>query len=845
MAALPKVMNNNAKFVEDFIELMKETLVSDGVSHKRVEALNKSGTSALNARFALGGDDSIYLQAGVTLIYVNNYERYELAPARLYSYDILEGTKRGLMASKMIEIAQRREESEDELRAIFHAFYEYALLFLPNDPESGLNENKEYVAAAKAIGKARENVGNDTSNQKASEIKKAYDKDAVRQLIKFFYEIVNEDGKTMMNRLLNRLIKDAKVVATSVDAARAAKAAAKAANAPPALQPAANVPPANATGWESHEHGLCMSDYAMFSGICDHVSPHETREWCSGVNAMVDYDAPEDIENSLKMSKHFANAESCKVIDAAASENAAVHMKVRKVPDLAFIEAEMALDGKHTLLDYEDSKRERPKTALRWEPIGEHGDDFASAAVLGHVIGRLKQVVGDDGSLSTPAKNLIMHTSAVLKIRQLNNMRAVQDSVRLGTAPTLLTGSTLPQAPTPFKFYPDRNDAVLVEDYLKVLVNRGLYFAFIPDDVVDLKEQFYQSLPSGKAEERLAGLRTEMMRDIAISTDRLWSFIRTLSGLIGESADTLITTTDEESARAAKQVEAQRKIIVERVAQFQSKIIETLISGLIKDSSLQLSTGVGTANTMVVVDGDTAKQIRDLASGESGRPFFEANVALRNLTESTKTQPRKLSDIISTFGAVSETIKASLERDLLPSAGVAGATLAELALPRNSYFVRLRDDTTAAIRAAFDRFVTESGLLGVRHIYLWELIEGADHMLTSRFSEFVGHILIQNRTSTGISAIYASRQQATVNAAQSRVSLSRLLNQASYYGSSVPTPNFSPDATVPDVGVLRAAYFARAARRDASKISWTAGTSFISNKRQMLDLSGWHGGIRY
>ena len=42
---------------------------------------------------------------------------------------------------------------------------------------------------------------------------------------------------------------------------------------------------------------------------------------------------------------------------------------------------------------------------------------------------------------------------------------------------------------------------------------------------------------------------------------------------------------------------------------------------------------------LVVINADTAKQIHDLASDESGRPFFEANVALRNVVDPRPRAP--------------------------------------------------------------------------------------------------------------------------------------------------------------------------------------------------------------
>jgi len=823
-------MEDHLKFVQEFVVLMSATLGDDDVSKKRKKCIDElkqplaSGRNALNVRFALGGDDSLYLQAGVALLHVDKHERFELAPARLYSSDVLEATKRGLLAAKKVANARRRSQSQDELKALFRAFYEYATIFLPDTNGTGLNNDSNYRDAETAVRVAKQAVqrlgAHHTPAQRAQAINGVYDSsvnttNAMKELIRFFFDVINPHDK--VTQMLSDIVQSA--YGTPADET-------------PVLSPGSTLRPATTA--------MSFPKDAMVSGICDHVAPHETGDGCSGVDAMVDYSAPADIELTLKLSKMFLSSASHKEIRESATSTPDAHPKVDRIGDLAFIEAIMALDGKHTLLDHNAAKGTHPKTALRWEPSGEHGDDFASAAVLGHIIGRINQVAQNDLSISTPAKELLMHSAAVLKIRQLDNMRVVQNAVRMGTAPALMIGTPLPPQPVIPSSPSTVNDGISVRDYIEVLVDRGMFYAFIPDDV-DLKRELDNALPSGGAKDRLSGLRTEMMRNIAISTDRLWGFIRTLSGLIGEGAETLISTADEASMRAAQQVEAQRKQIVDRVAQFQSSVVETLISGLLKDSTLQLSTGTGAANSMVVVDGDTAKQIRDLASGESGRPFFEANVALRNITESTKTQPRKLSDVVSMFGSIAETLKLSLERDLLPSAGVAGATLAELSMPRNSYFVRLRDDTAAAIRAAFDRFVVESSLNGMRHVYLWELIEGGDHMLTSRFAEFVGHVLIQNRTSTGISAIYTSRQQATLNAAQARVAFARLLNQAHRYTCTVPAPNFQSGGVV----ASRADYFAHAALTETPSLAWSTGGPLYDATRHMRNLGGWHGGVSY
>ena len=111
-------------------------------------------------------------------------------------------------------------------------------------------------------------------------------------------------------------------------------------------------------------------------------------------------------------------------------------------------------------------------------------------------------------------------------------------------------------------------------------------------------------------------------------------------------------------------------------------------------------------------------------------------------------------------------------------------------------------------------------------------------MLSSRFAEFVGHLLVQNRTTTGVSAIYTSRQQVAVNAAQARVSLARLLNQAAYYvGGHPAAPDFSTNEG-------RQRYFdAFARKRGADELSWSSAAGGAVPSKRLVSLAGWHGGL--
>ena len=79
-------------------------------------------------------------------------------------------------------------------------------------------------------------------------------------------------------------------------------------------------------------------------------------------------------------------------------------------------------------------------------------------------------------------------------------------------------------------------------------------------------------------------------------------------------------------------------------------------------------------------------------------------------------------------------------------------------------------------------------------------------MLTTRFAEFTGHVLVQARSTTGVSAMYVSPQAMHTNAVQARVALERLVHAGGAYTYSVSEPNWTALKDVHDaLGKARAA----------------------------------------
>ena len=288
---------------------------------------------------------------------------------------------------------------------------------------------------------------------------------------------------------------------------------------------------------------------------------------------------------------------------------------------------------------------------------------------------------------------------------------------------------------------------------------------------------------------RRQGLWAEMQRHVAVSQDRLWVFVRLMSGKIGGNASEVITLADEATLKAAKAIQEQRLEISKRVSDMQSKIVETVVASMLKNSKMTMDYK---EDQLAVIDAEAEKNLKDLSTGASGRPFFEANVALKNLKERNETPP-KLQDVLSGLANVGEQMQATLERTLAePSA--ASASLVELSHPANSYFVMMRGDALAAIRAAQEKLNCELGLQGSRRrLTTWELVEGGCTVLTDRFAELCGYLLVQARTSTGVSAMYVSHQSIYTNTSQARVALARLVAASQAYLARVQLPAFDDE----------------------------------------------------
>ena len=303
----------------------------------------------------------------------------------------------------------------------------------------------------------------------------------------------------------------------------------------------------------------------------------------------------------------------------------------------------------------------------------------------------------------------------------------------------------------------------------------------------DLEEAQAQSA----AIDRRDGLWTEFHRHLGIASDKLWIFVRLLSGFLGDDVNSVLTMADDQSARATREMRRERSELAKATLATQQKIVEIIVGGMAKNATLTFDTGsrstaadAAKQQQLVVIDGQTQQQLKELASGTSGRPFFESTLAKKLLSE--QKAPLTLSALLKELAQVGNQLQSQMQTTNNAASSSDGQpTLTELSHPSNSYFVSLKPDAVAAIRNAHEIANVALAERGGRRLALYECIESGCGPLVTRFAELTAHILVATRSSTGVSAQYASMSMLMLNSMQSRMALNKFVNFAGVYGTRV------------------------------------------------------------
>lgn len=338
------------------------------------------------------------------------------------------------------------------------------------------------------------------------------------------------------------------------------------------------------------------------------------------------------------------------------------------------------------------------------------------------------------------------------------------------------------------------------------------------------------------AAERRGELWTEFLREVAVSSDPFLVFARLVAGVVGVGVDLLLEPPDEADVRRRDALIKQSEEVSKRASDLQGEIVKSVVGNALKNSSLALEQSDG---TLMVVDAPLREQLQKSLKGDSGAPFFDANLRLNRLIDKKASESTTLVQLVSAL--TNSTVEISEALSAAPSTrtkyGAAGQNGEEgalttagsaLAMPRNSYTLVLRQDVVAAIRQAHSHLNTElanrRAAYKSRSLTLWELIEGGNDELTQRFAELVAHVLRQNRLHVGhswsddpklngrgtssLSAAYAPLVATNAAVAQARNALARCARAAFDFQKSIPTP---PEFGASDLLVAREAALKRAA----------------------------------
>jgi len=281
--------------------------------------------------------------------------------------------------------------------------------------------------------------------------------------------------------------------------------------------------------------------------------------------------------------------------------------------------------------------------------------------------------------------------------------------------------------------------------------------------------------------DRRASVWSDALREVAISGDRLYRFVTTLTGAIGEAADSAVSWEDEDLKTLSKEAVTRQKALVERVSRFQTKLVESVVGSTLKGSKLQLDVRdqPGKDGALVVLSSDVKDSIRQITDGEAGHGFFEASVELNNIM-GRASKPMTISDIVRNLQNVSAEYHDQIAAGMAPSAPASYQRVVE---PRNSFMLHLKPDTSAAVQKAFDYITSEMRQCNGyhRHIHMWEFVEGGDWVMTTRFAELAGLMLQNTRMRSGNFAAYVGTSQLISNGHNIRMQIQRLKTQVCYY----------------------------------------------------------------
>lgn len=319
--------------------------------------------------------------------------------------------------------------------------------------------------------------------------------------------------------------------------------------------------------------------------------------------------------------------------------------------------------------------------------------------------------------------------------------------------------------------------------------------------------------PDAMARARRTIIWNDALREACVSGDRLFAFVRQLSGVINEQVDAVCVIDENLLIQQQNKMRERRSRISERAAQEHIQLVKSVFTAVMKDSGLVLGIekgkGIGDIANLKVVSNTLRKQVSELAQGQGQEGFFGNSVRMEQLL-ANGTGEITLQELFNRLQDVGKALQNSVAMSTDEDPSFNSSTMDFLSAPRNSMMLRYKPEALAAIKQAFEifqrEFATRYGVMQTP-ISAFELMEGNDDSLTTYFATFCGHMMVHSRMFGSNTAMYIGMWPAAANANALKISLERLCRAAFAYRSTSSRPNFLQEDG-------REKYFERAASRD-------------------------------
>jgi hypothetical protein len=298
------------------------------------------------------------------------------------------------------------------------------------------------------------------------------------------------------------------------------------------------------------------------------------------------------------------------------------------------------------------------------------------------------------------------------------------------------------------------------------------------------------------AEERVRrnAIWTDALRELDLCGDNLYSFLKDMAGTLHEDVTALIELEDRSMEANQRMYREQRRETLREINRFSQRVMDTAIASVFRQSKLKadLDAGLTSGNSaddavnamgdsVVVMSEESSQRIRELADGTAGLGFLEANSALQQFLKTQQGSPTTLRAFVLGLRGTLDAYRDYAIDALQANQSESGrASLEYLANPRNSYIVRLKNETFAAIRSAYMMLRRQLLSVGIRENNIpsaYSCMEGSNLALRNQFAQLCAYQLCHSRAFSSSASMYLGATAARMNLNMLNISLNKMVNR--------------------------------------------------------------------